>query len=348
MGMRRLYLFPVKEAAQITNPYMVCLADALSKYFLVVNEQDPIRIGIVQIIKYIRKIDAVYLNWVEELPKRRYGILQTLFLTLLIRYLKAAGIKIIWTLHNKGSHHRERRFLSERIYRLMLKKSDLIITHAREGLKLVGDGPRSVFMHHPVRNIEAGPADTDTPSSDILIWGLIEKYKGIDDFLEYLHGEGVLQDFRIILAGRVASEDLLYRLRSLMAHSDRITLLDEYLPEQVLMSLIRKTRLVVLTYHSESVLSSGVLMDSLSQSAYVIGPDTGAFRDLSGLGLVDTFTDYRQLLEKIHLHLDPQTDHRAQRERIAHFVEENSWDNFSARIHVLIEEIMQPDAVISR
>ncbi|MFH0758705.1 MAG: glycosyltransferase [Bacteroidota bacterium] len=346
--MKRLYLFPIKESAQIVNPYMLELAEALRKQFQVVNQDDPIRFGIIQILKYIRKIDVVYLNWIEEIPKRRFGLIQTLFLICLIRYLKSAGIIIVWTLHNKRSHHKKRRVISDHIFMLLLKQSDLIITHAKEGMDLIGDPSRSVFIHHPVRSIDQGTPSADTPASDILIWGIIEKYKGIDTFLEYLFDRGVLDKYRIVLAGRVASEDLLKKIESLMAYSEQITLMNAFVPEHVIMSLIKKTKLVVLTYHSESVLSSGVLMDSLSQSACIIGPETGAFSDLSQLGLIDTFRDYKQLLDKIEMHLDPDKDHHEQKERIEHFIKENTWDDFSIRIHDLIEALMQPVSAIKR
>jgi glycosyltransferase involved in cell wall biosynthesis len=338
----------MKEPEKIVNPYMVELAEALKKQFQVMNHDDPIRFGIIQVLKYIRKIDILYLNWIEEIPKRRFGLIQTLFLICLIRYLKWAGIMIVWTLHNKRSHHQKRRMISDYIFMLLLKQSDLIITHAREGMDLIGDSSRSVFIHHPVRSIDYGVPSADTPASDLLIWGIIEKYKGIDTFLEYLLDRGVLGKYRIILAGRVTSEDLLRKIESLMAHSDRMTLMNEFVPEHVIMALIKKAKLVVLTYHSESVLSSGVLMDSLSQSACIIGPETGAFSDLCQLGLIDTFSDYHQLLHKIEMHLDPDNDHHEQMERIEHFVKENTWDHFSARIHDLIEARMQPVSISSR
>jgi hypothetical protein len=94
---------------------------------------------------------------------------------------------------------------------------------------------------------------------------------------------------------------------------------------------------VVLTYHSDSVLSSGVLMDSLSQSARIIGPDTGAFRDLSQLGLIDTFHDFPHLLELIRKNMDPDIQTRELEEMIGKFLRENSWESFAARLNQFIE-----------
>ncbi len=65
--MKRLFLFPIYDPGQIINPYLVELAEAVKRHFLVVNDGDPIKYGIIQILRYRRKIDVVYLN-LREVP----------------------------------------------------------------------------------------------------------------------------------------------------------------------------------------------------------------------------------------------------------------------------------------
>jgi beta-1,4-mannosyltransferase len=338
---KNLYLFPVTALNETEiNPYMNLLCGALKKNYHVVNAGRPQQSGIIDILKYIRRIDIVYLNWIEEIPRRHMGVLQSIFFLVLLQVIGFSPVKVVWTLHNKRSHWKRGGFLSSIIYRQMLRRSDLIVTHAKEGLDSVGERVHSAFIHHPVRPIDYGDPPGGLPGFDIIIWGSIAPYKGIDAFIEFLDHRGVLGDYRILIAGKITSEELAEKFRKWTARGENLVVLDKFVPEPEIMSFIRRSRLVVFTYHSASVLSSGALMDSLSQYAVIIGPHTGAFKDLSELGLIDTFEDYPQLLQIIDKHLKGGTGSNARKARIAAFIQENSWENFAVQIDRLMKEFL--------
>jgi len=338
--MKRIYLYPhtARITTGIKNPYIPYLREALKSHHLVVNEGRPSNIGIFDILGYLRSIDIVFFNWIEDLPGKHRGIFQSIFFILLLQIIKLLRIKIVWTMHNKKSHYPKGALMKKMIFNQMLKKSDLIITHAEEGLSLISEKTPSAFIHHPVRPPAEQYIEEDMPDFDIIIWGSINPYKGVDTFLEFLQDQGILGNYRILIAGKVRSTELLSKLQSFLQNSNNLILMDEFVPEPRLMALIQRSRLVLFTYHAASVLSSGALMDSLAQSTVIIGPNTGAFNDLARLGLLETFEDYPQLLKKIDHHLNSTRGLEAKKDLIKRFIEENSWENFSLKLNQLLKQ----------
>ena len=75
-------------------------------------------------------------------------------------------------------------------------------------------------------------------------------------------------------------------------------LINGYIEFEELKHLIHNAGLVLFTYQKESVLSSGALMDSIGCSAKVLGPDTGAFRDLAAFDIVATYQSFDEIPQK--------------------------------------------------
>lgn len=336
--MKKVYLYPLTARTEnaVINPYMGNLRDALNENFEVVNAEKPSSIGIFDILKYLRKLDLVYFNWSEELPSLHKGRLQAMFLIILLPYLKLSRIKIVWTLHNKESHFDQHRRLKQRLYANMLKKSDLIITHASEGLNLIPEGINAEFIHHPVNNPVAR-VDPDRESQfDIIIWGTIAPYKGIIAFLEFLELNGTLQNYRILLAGKVTSLSLAKLLKEFESKYTKLVLMDEYVEKNALIQLIQNSKITLFTYHSDSILSSGALMDSLSYGASIVGPAVGAFSDLQEIELIETYSDFQSLTKLIDRLLATSKINPARLTAISKFIDANSWEAFSKSILTLI------------
>jgi beta-1,4-mannosyltransferase len=338
--MKRIYLSPINSREQkTTNPYTYNLCEALLENFIVVNSERPPKYGILNIMRYLHKIDIVYFNWIEEIPRKQFGIFQTLFLFVILIFFRIKGIKVIWTLHNKKSHWKKRKKITKLIYLQMLRRSDLIITHAREGLKLVKDPSKAYFIHHPVREIKYKRSRNEIPESDLLIWGSISPYKGIVEFIEFLENRGLLNAYNLLIAGKISSEELSHKFKVWESSFPKLLVFNEFLPEESIMACINSAKIVLFTYHSDSVLSSGALMDTLSQKAFIIGPDTGAFKDLAELGIIDTYQNFTDLLERIDRILNTQHYDPDRKKAISKFLMDNTWENFSKRLKYLIQGI---------
>jgi glycosyltransferase involved in cell wall biosynthesis len=342
-SLKNIYLYPItsRNFTGITNPYISNLAQSLSGSFKVINRDKPSDRGITDLFHFFRKTDIVYLNWIEDLPEKHMGKIQTLIFFSLFAALKSSGKKIIWTLHNKTSHSKKKKFIKTSLFKLLLNRSDLIITHSEEGLKHIPQKTPSVYIPHPVRHKPDISSSLPEKSYDIIIWGTIAPYKGIDAFLNHLEEKDLINRYRIMIAGKVTDSDLLVSLKNKVSRYKNISLQNKFIEEDELDQLIKKSKIILFSYHSESVLSSGALMDSLKYPSAIIGPDTGAFKDLSKEGIVYTFRNYDDLTPLINNIISTDKKEAERDEKRRKFMEENSWEKFSVKLKKAIEEYVQ-------
>jgi beta-1,4-mannosyltransferase len=337
MKRKNAFIFPsAGHTLKVSNPYVDDFAASLSEYFNFVNSFKPSKSGILNLYFYLGKIEIVFLNWIEDLPDRRAGLLQTLLLVILLYILKIKKIKVFYTLHNKESHYSSNRNLKKWLRKFLLNKADFILCHSTEGLNVLSNlkisGTARYFPHPFKTNISAAPVREK--KYDILIWGSIRRYKGIDIYLDYLQSKNILHKYRIMIVGKIFPaeyENELYRFKS-----DSIQIENKFIDDDALNELIDQSKITLFTYQEKSVLSSGALIYSLSQGALVIGPHTGAFKDLYNEGLIDVFENYDDLMEKINLHLNDPTEYY---ERIQAFIARNTWNVFGSKVAEWIKKL---------
>ena len=336
---QRIYFYPMsaKTSKSKGNPYSRNLADALSDHFRIVNRYDASTTGILNFLKYIRKTDILFLNWIEDLPDKKFGYAQTLLFILIIRYLKWRKKTVCWVLHNKFSHYKRNLWIKSVLFRLLAKSSTHIITHSREGLDYIKNYDKSrehniIFVHHPLipREVRVAPGK----DWDMIIWGTLIEYKGVDKFLSYLRSQGLDSKYRILVTGHIPSPE--YRRKLYRYKTATIQIEDRFVDEEELFDLIARSSAVVFTYRQESVLSSGALMDSLSVGAIVAGPETGAFHDLGEEGLVITYSGFGDLVRKLDGLLEGglTVDHG----KLENFIMENSWSHLG----IILADFLNP------
>jgi len=337
---KRIYLYPLSSAENILgiyNPYMDDLKNAFSEYYRVVNNEKPSSRGTLDFLKYLTKTDYFFFNWIEKLPEHRFGYFQTLFLFFLIPLLKMMGVKIVWTMHNKLSHSGKHMVLIRAIFRLMLKSSDLILTHSREGILFgnqirPGSAGKIVYFAHPVkdRRTEA----SEEKKTDVLIWGTISPYKGIDHFLEFIYKNNLQYKYRILIVGSASPA---YEKRLKTYENEKIKIRNEFISDKDLKELINTSKIVLFTYSRASILSSGALMDSLGYGARIAGPHVGAFADLAEEGIIKTFMEFEELEAVLESSLD-ESIMADNREKINKFLADNSWEKFAEYVFHILEE----------
>lgn len=330
----RGYIYPyTAREGVIKNPYINNFMNAFEGRIEFVNRNSTSAFGLFDILKYIHKIDIFFLNWPEDILEKRGGILQMFFYVFLIHYLKFIKVKVFLTFHNKESHIKNKTWLKNFIRNFTARKSDYIIAHAREGVSMVErlfkpGNPNIRFFHHPVL-----PAINlmipDRKKYDILIWGTVTPYKGIDQFLKFIQDEK-LDHLKILIAGKISGKA--YRSKILSYRSQQIEIMDIFISVQQLEDLIAQSRAVLFTYLEYSILSSGALMDTLRYAPLVIGPNYGAFKDLYDEGLIRVYDDYAHLKTLLN-DLDTQPD----RKRIEEFIASHSWSDFGAAVYNFIK-----------
>ncbi|MBM3435405.1 MAG: glycosyltransferase [Bacteroidetes bacterium] len=337
---KRIYINPTSsnEANHgLVNPYIDDLVTALSNHFIVVNKGKPSKKGILDFLIYFRQTDYYHFNWIEKLPTHRYGLVQTFLFLILIRFLKISGKKVIWTMHNKLSHTHDRLLLKKVMFRTMLKHSDIILAHSSDaihyGSKFKAKYTKKIhYFPHPVKDRRQN--GSERKEYDILIWGSLTAYKGTHKFLKFIHDSGLEKKYKIYIIGKAVSQQYLKELQDFS--TDNIIIENKFTSDEELRILNRKSKIVLFIYTSPSILGSGVLMDSLGFGANIIGPDAGAFKDLSKEHLISTFTDFDDLISKID-HQLAEINESDSRANISEFLKENSWDKFAENLCHIIE-----------
>jgi hypothetical protein len=286
-------------------------------------------------VKYAQRIDILILNWIEDLPDKQGGIIQSIFFVLQVFFLKVRKKKILWVMHNKLTHHPRNLRLKKWLFRFMLRKADVILTHAREGIsfarKLTGNDKLNIhfFPHPTIPAIYNVPAEKET---DILIWGAVSPYKAVDKFLKFLLDNHLENKYKIRITGKITPAE--YRDKVLQYQQGNICIQDAFVEKAELEEIIRKSKIVLFTYAGDSILSSGALIDTLCLGARILGPDMGNFRDLAEAGMIDTYKDYHELPEKIEILLS-EKDQFLDAAALKYF-EETSWERFAMLINQLI------------
>lgn len=321
--MKKIYVYPALEKNSL-NPYIENLKQSLSKHYIVVNQTFlPNKGQLYDLIVNSRSSDIVYLNWIESLSVARFGFLQSVVFILYFLYLKLKGVKVVNMVHNKFSHNKN--VLTKIIFFFVNSFSDAVFTHSSEGVDFTKSHSlcKDVnYFPHPFS--QACCVNKDNIRFDVLIWGTVLPYKGVYDFLKYLKDNSLLSRYNIAIIGRVMDSRVLDILSTDKSH--KIFLKDEIVPKSELYEFIASSKRILFTYLSNSVLSSGALIDSIESNSLVLGPDIAAFKDLRQLGLLNTYTSYSNLIS--YLDLDP-CDYYLGKSFLQQTVNKYSWDSFA-------------------
>lgn len=327
----KAYIYPITNRLKtgVYNPYMDNFMASTEPFITFLNKHHPSDSGIFNLVRFIFKADLLILNWVENLPDKKMGTIQTLFFLFVLQFRKLFGVKVVWTLHNKFSHSSEGMGLKRMLFKKLLRNSDHIITHATEGMRFAeslqpGISAKIFYFPHPVvpfKRIEPQP----TLQHDILIWGTLSPYKGVDAFLEYLETNNALDRFRILIAGKAVSPAFFEKIHHF--ERENISIRNQFIETDDLARMIAASKVVLFTYAGGSVLSSGALIDSIAHGAFVIGPAVGAFADMEQVGLVKTYKDFDELLPI----LDTLSHHTGlyKTEALNTFIREHRWEKFA-------------------
>src|SRR5688572_23392640 len=81
---KSVFVYPITKESfrQGGNNYIVNLVLHLQKDFNIVNKET--RLGLLDVLLKIHKSDIIYFNWVEDIPDRRFGLLQVPLLIILL------------------------------------------------------------------------------------------------------------------------------------------------------------------------------------------------------------------------------------------------------------------------
>ncbi len=332
MSMKNAFIYPHSgRIKDFNNPYIQDFMDGLTDKVLFVNRTTPSNIGLFNIIPFLLKIDVVFLNWIEDLPEKKYGILQSGFLFFLLPFLKITGVRIFYTVHNKKSHRPDYHFIKQFIRKFCYIFADYLLVHSSEGLRLLNRPwllKKTRYEPHPFQD-SSKETQYIKKQWDILIWGSVQPYKGIDLFLEFVKlNPQYFEKTKILVAGKVNPPAYYDKLMNYQ--TSFIVIRDNFLDETTLNEYIATSRIVLFTYNDASVLSSGALVHSISQQALIVGPNIAAFKDMKEKGIIEVYDHFEEISDKINIIKNNEADYK---KRMLEFVSKNTWQIFGTKIY---------------
>jgi len=140
-------------------------------------------------------------------------------------------------------------------------------------------------------------------------------------------------EFKILIAGKVVEEDY---LKDILKYTNEVIKLEnKFLSFEELSVLIPSSSIVIFPYQKDSILSSGVLMDTLANRGVVLGPNTAAFADLKEEGIIETYADFEDMIVKNRSVISGEAS--INNNKLEAFIKDNSWEQFTLKIMSWIE-----------
>lgn len=335
--MKKITIYPyiAYKKGERANPYIHDFVEAVENSGLAVVGNRPSRNPLLSILFPRNWGDITVFNWFESVPDYKYGVLQSLAAVIYVALLKLMRRKVVWILHNKKSHESGNAQLKKWMGKYIAKMANLIITHAEEGLEIVRQQypcalSKAHFLHHPTKNRLSGKIAEK--KYDFIIWGTITPYKGVKEFLEYLNRQ-VEFNPSCCIVGNCSDAQLKNSIR-VLADKNHVMFKAESLSFDEIRELTDQSRFVLAPYHSDTILSSGILMDSLSFGAKVVGPNVGSFRDYAKnqqlrVYTFNTFDDLPSILKE-------HGDEPVSFDSYEQFLNHHDWPHFVKNFYSLL------------
>lgn len=332
----KLFISP-RPSYKSWNGYIANLADSLSGNMNVLNREPILVRRSIDLLRNFYKADVLLLNWPEDIPSLKFGLIQSVLFNFLVVLARLKGSKIIWVCHNRKSHHKEFPKFNQLNRAFFKKIAHKILVHSGDAQEHLAKEAQKVFyLPHP-RYERLEPKQIVLPASltthsDVLIWGAIKPYKGLEKFIEEYRKSG--STFHTLIIGK-AKPDYHHQLQS-FAKGTNIRIENCFLNDDELSVLFSQTKIVLLPYLLSDTFSSGALIHSLNSHKIVIGPEIGNFIDLRAENACLTYTNYKHLFATISdlLSNEAQYDQTLQRLRkgMDHYYDNNSWDQFADKL----------------
>lgn len=207
-----------------------------------------------------------------------------------LMFLRLAGRKVVYTVHNLWTHDRTNATIDRLSRRVLARQAEAVIVHGPSGVPLVRDAYRV-----PVERVHVVPHGHYRANYPITVardsararWGLedrhwaflffgsVRPYKGLEDLLDAF-AELPSPDLRLIVAGRPASPEYLSRLQARTA-DPRVVWCPGFVAPDGVQWFMQASDAVVFPF--AEVFTSGSLVTALSFRKRVVAPDKGLVRD---------------------------------------------------------------------
>jgi glycosyltransferase involved in cell wall biosynthesis len=197
----------------------------------------------------------------------------------LLRSLRRQGIKVVVLCINVFEH--EGSFLKDSLTRLVLSRAEAVVVHSeQERDQILRCNPGACVKKHllPLFRYAAGPAAGSGRGLNLLFFGFVRPYKGLDTLLQAL---ALLKgrDIALRIAGEFWNDKEHYlRLSDELGISAQVEIVDRYIPEAEMSSYFCQADLVVLPYNRS--ITSGIIATAYGYGKPVLATRVGGFHEV--------------------------------------------------------------------
>ena len=181
--------------------------------------------------------------------------------------LKITKKKIIWILHNKHAH-KEKSLVVDYLMDIMAIISNKVVVHSSDGIKFFTERFSSesedkvIYIPHPVYPVNNSyKKNIDKIEWDYIIWGTITERKQLHNLIFKINKGDILKNKRILICGKCSDEDYFNKLSNMLPSN--VTLINKFCSDEELSEYIMKSKYILFTYNSSSLLRSCSLIYSL-------------------------------------------------------------------------------------
>jgi beta-1,4-mannosyltransferase len=230
---------------------------------------------------FLSRRSVVHVHWPEHmvLPARSLsGLIRSIALIIWSITKRMRGQKVILTVHNIEPHETR-----SSIERLALRLFDMTVdsrVYMYDAALPAMHGNQDIVIRrgdyspqHPAES-----AEDARPGEEILLFGAIRPYKGVEALIEAYSSIDPCIRPPLRIAGTPHSPDYAHLIRQLAKNVQGVELDFRRIPDDELASLILAARVVVLPY--KRVYNSGVALLALTLATPVLARDSPTMREL--------------------------------------------------------------------
>lgn len=293
--MTKVFVSPsATKKDRYSNPYFKRLKEGLSSFCEVLDADNrPRKAQSLALLGSSFKADVFLLSFIEGVAFQKLPMVQTFLSLLSLSIIRLRKKTMVFFYHNPVAHKGDN-WMSRLLFKSLFSHADYVVAHSENTALIaqekVGKDKTILFPHPTEPLCAAAPAKEKT---DVFIWGTIFPYKGIYEFIS--SPEVQSSSLRILIIGGCPDPVLAYKIQS--CTNEHIVFEKRRVEMEEIAARIAASRYVLFPYFPESISGSAALMDTLKFGGNVVGPDAGAFKDISKDNLSKVYHNTSELMD---------------------------------------------------